>query len=60
MKENHESVNVKLSKEDIERIRKVADEAAKAATGDRYSEGFYQGEFERADSIGESDAVSSE
>jgi CRISPR/Cas system-associated exonuclease Cas4 (RecB family) len=40
LKENHESVNVKLSREDIERIRKVADEADKAATGDRYPDGM--------------------
>jgi reverse gyrase len=42
LKENHESVNVKLSKEDIESIRKVADEADKAVTGDRYPEGMQE------------------
>jgi len=40
LKENHESIHITLSKEDIETIRKVADEADKAAIGDRYPEGM--------------------
>ncbi|KAH8806688.1 Aldo/keto reductase [Flagelloscypha sp. PMI_526] len=40
VKENQDSANIKLSKEEIEAIRKVAEEADKAAVGDRYPEGM--------------------
>ncbi|KAH8818690.1 NADP-dependent oxidoreductase domain-containing protein [Flagelloscypha sp. PMI_526] len=40
VKENHNSTDVNLSKEDIEAIRKVAEEADKAAVGDRFPEGL--------------------
>jgi aryl-alcohol dehydrogenase-like predicted oxidoreductase len=40
LKENHEAANLKLTKEEIDTIRKVADEADRLAKGDRYPAGM--------------------